>query len=119
MFKLFRRKSTIPSDRKLQEIRDILFPPYVKRVDGSGTVYNLDFSVDMNLEAVVSDIEDGYNDRASLNTLRNINDKLIRVRELLDVYQMLDTEAQYVLIDDSHRHDVGETIESSNTVDLL
>ena len=73
MFKIFKSKVSTPSSQKIEEIANILFPPYEVRLDKDGTKYQIDYSADMNLDSALSDLEDGYNDQTVRNTIKDIS----------------------------------------------
>jgi len=58
MFSMKRREVT-PSDELLREISDLLFPPF-RNEELKGEKYAIDSSVDTNIEAVLTDLQDGY-----------------------------------------------------------
>lgn len=65
---------------KVDEMRDVLFPPIYPR-EGGGEV---DDTVDGNLEAVIIDLESGRNDPVVHKTLNSILSKLVDVRRIID-----------------------------------
>ena len=81
--------------KKLNTISDSLFPKYETKRDSSGVKYHVDSSVDMNLEAVISDIEDGYVDKNTIQTLKAIAQKINEVRAVLDIMHELDPEVHH------------------------
>jgi hypothetical protein len=104
--KMFRveKKIETPSDQKLEEIKNILFPPLkleeeVSR-EGDTIKFHIDYSIDTNLDAVLIDLIEGNNDAAVQKTLNNMIAKLIQVRKILDTYPELNEEAKYIIVDD-------------------
>lgn len=97
---------------KLDQIRDILFPPCERHTDKQGVKYQVDFSVDMNLDAALTDLEEGYNDPTSRETIKKVANRLYQVREILDAYQEL-TDADYLIVDDLSE-DIDEKIQASD-----
>ena len=93
----------IPSDRKLEIIEEILFPRNeIKEEvseDGTSLKYRVDYSSDMNLDAVLIDLQQGINDRAVQNTIKEIIDRLIKVRNVLEVEDIGFEDAQYMIVD--------------------
>jgi hypothetical protein len=100
MFKIFRKKPETPSDILLEQIKNILFPPIETHIDKEGNKYHIDYSVDTNLDSVLIDLGEGYNDEVSQNTLKKINNRISEIRKLLDFQQQLEDDAKYVLADD-------------------
>lgn len=98
LMSILRRKEVVLRPEILQKVTDILFPPLVTR-RGEKEIYQIDYSVDSNLSAVLEDLEDGINDKSVQNTLRTIVNSLIEVRYLLNAYPILDDESKYVIID--------------------
>ena len=88
-------ESQLPAQKKLNAISDSLFPKYETKRDSSGVRYHVDSSVDMNLEAVISDIEDGYVDKSTVLTLKAIAKKINEVRAVLNVMHELDPEVHH------------------------
>ena len=108
MFKIFKMKPHTPADVKLEQIIQLLYPPLELNYAKDGTKFHVDRSVDTNLEAVLMDLEDGHNDKASQTTIRKVTDQLIKVRKLLEAYQEFDAEAKYFIADDPETSDVQE-----------
>jgi len=96
-------KQTTPADERLAQIKEILFPPSKlnEDMDKDGSIYKwqVDYSVDMNLDAALTDLEEGVNDQAVHNTIRDISKRLYSVRKLLDAYMELDPEAKYIMVE--------------------
>jgi hypothetical protein len=97
------KRSFTPSDKKLEIIKGLLFPPFEKQTLSDGNKILIDYSIDSNLEAVLSDLEDGHNDAASRKTIRLAIDRLIETRKILEAYGEFDTEAKYIVVDDLSR----------------
>jgi hypothetical protein len=100
MFNLFKKKSYVPEDVRLKKIIEILFPPLAVHVMPDGTKYHIDYSADSNLDAALSDLEDGSNDAVTQKTIRGISNRLVEVRKILEAYREMDKEAKYVIVDD-------------------
>lgn len=98
-----KKKIETPSDFKLEEIKNILFPPLELKEDyskeGDTIKYHVDYSVDMNLDAVLIDLQEGHNDSVSHNTINNVINRLMKVREILEAYRELDENAKYIIVD--------------------
>lgn len=101
-FKIVRKNYT-PAEEKLEQIKNILFPPCKlnEEMDKDGSLFKwqVDYSVDMNLDAALTDLEEGHNDTAVHNTIRDISKRLYSVRHVLDAYMELDPEAKYIMVE--------------------
>lgn len=98
MLKWLRRKEVVVRSEELQRVTEILFPP-LKTVENEGGVYQIDYSVDSNLESALTDLREGVNDSTVQNTITRAIEALIEVRKLLHAYPYLDERAKYVIID--------------------
>ncbi len=78
---MFRNLFTSKSKDKsvLDFISEVLFPPIIRLVE-DGTEFFIDRSIDANLMAVLNDLQDGYNDKHTLETLGFCIDQLTKVR---------------------------------------
>jgi DNA-binding transcriptional regulator GbsR (MarR family) len=97
------RKTYTPADKKLEEIKNILFPPLETRIEpseNSTLKYHVDYSVDSNLDAALMDLKDGNNDEIAQKTIDNAITKLHKVRRLLEAYAQLDKDAKYIIVED-------------------
>lgn len=108
MFAWFKKKPKTLEGRELEHIAQILFPPLEKRTDKDGNVYQIDKSVDTNLESILYELQDGNNDRLSHESLNKVIGRLIEVRKILDVYPELDKKTKYVIVDDYELKGVPE-----------
>lgn len=68
----------------LRKIAEILFPRPMQHEE-NGVRFLEDRSIDMNLDAVLTDIEDGYTDERVQKTIRDAVTSLIEVRRLMQV----------------------------------
>lgn len=93
------RKANTPAEEKLEKIKDILFPALVREKDLNGDLIYVDHTCDMNMESVITDLRDGYNDVTVQESLVDILKRLIEVRKILNVLSEFDPEAKYVIID--------------------
>ena len=100
MFGMFsvKRKPKTTSDEKLEKVIAILFPPLELAEEGD-IKYHIDYSADTNLDAVIIDLEEGHNDHIAQKTLKDISDRLFRIRKILEAYRELDKDAQYIIVD--------------------
>lgn len=94
------KKIETPAEQKLEDIKNILFPPLKSYIDKEKNKFHIDYSADTNLTSVLLDLEEGYNDEASQKTIRGVIDQIDKVRKVLEFYQSLDKDAKYILSDD-------------------
>lgn len=102
MFTVKKKNPETPAEIKLEEIKNLLFPPLELREsikDGDIIKYHIDYSIDTNLDSVINDIQEGYADKTVLNTLTDVIDRLYKVRELVEAHMELDKDAQYIIVD--------------------
>lgn len=97
MWKWFKKKPKTTAEQKLEEISNILFPP-LELSEKDNIKFHIDSSADNNLDAVLCDLQDGYNDEGTHNTLKNISDRLFKVRQILESYAEFNVEAKYVVL---------------------
>lgn len=97
MFNFFKKKSDVLNEdqRKLKVLSDILYPPADVKVDEDGTKYYIDFSLDSNLQSVLSDLEDGINDEATKSTLRHIVGELYKVRDAIEAFHEIPQDVDF------------------------
>lgn len=112
MIKLPWKKSNTPqtdSDKLIQEIRSILFPPLKleSKIDSDGekVIFHIDYSVDSNLDSVLMDLQEGYNDVTSQKTISKVISRISRVRKLLNASINIHDEAKYIIVDDMEESD--------------
>lgn len=96
----FVKKNKTDEKLLLEEITKLLFPPLELYTDKDNVSYQIDYSVDTNIESVITDLEDGYNDETARKTLKKITERLNQVRKLLLVEQKIHKNVQYVIVDD-------------------
>lgn len=106
MFGLFnvKKEPATPAEEKLDMIKNLLFPQLELREkydEESDQIikYHIDYAVDSNLESVLSDLEDGFNDPACHRTINNTIKTLNEVRKLLEAYWSIETDAKYIIVD--------------------
>jgi hypothetical protein len=105
MFEFFKRKpkeQLTTADEKLEQLRNLLFPEPEIEMEGDMEFY-VDSSVDMNLESVIVDLQEGHNDAVCQKTLKNISDRLYKARKILQAYFEADPNIKYVVVDDGHQ----------------
>jgi hypothetical protein len=93
-----KRKTIVVRPEELQRVTELLFPP-LDTVERDDMVFQVDYSVDSNLQSALYDLEEGNNDKVVQNTIRKAIDALIEVRKILQAYPELDERAQYVIVD--------------------
>lgn len=98
MLKWLRPKPVVIRPEELQRAVDILFPALETR-EGKDGVYQIDYSVDSNLQSALIDLQDGTNDKVVQTTISKAIDALVEVRKILQVYPLLDERAKYVIVD--------------------
>lgn len=87
--KLYKSPSAIPrppcptDEPTLVKVRDILFPQ-IELHEQEGMKFMVDRSVDNVLDAILTDLMDGFNDESSQETIRRVIDRLSAVRGLLN-----------------------------------
>jgi len=96
---MFKAKPKTTAEQKLEEIKNILFPPFAKQTKEDIT-FLIDYSADSNLQAVITDLEEGHNDEIMQGTINKVIDRLVEVRKILKAYGEFDTDAQYIIVDD-------------------
>lgn len=89
------------SDKKLNEIKDLLFP--TTKVEetvenGEKFKYMVDYSVDNNLYAVLIDLQEGVNDKTCHKTINNCINVLLKVRNILEAHMYLEKDAKYITV---------------------
>lgn len=98
MLKWLKPKTVVVRPEDLQKVADVLFPALETR-EGKDGVYQIDYSVDSNLQSALNDLEEGTNDKVVQDTIKKAIDALIEVRKILHVYPILDDRAKYVIVD--------------------
>jgi flagellin-specific chaperone FliS len=98
------KKPLTTAEEKLEEIKNILFPPLElhEEISKEGDIikYHVDYSVDSNIDAALIDLYDGNNDQVVQSTLNKAAARLNKVRRLLEAYAVFDAEAKYIIVDD-------------------
>jgi hypothetical protein len=114
MFKFFGKKleDKTLAEVKLDQIRELLFPPCDEHIDRDGQKYHVDYSADMNLDAALVDLEEGHNDEATRNTIKKVSARIYAVRKILDSYAEI-TDAHYLIVDDMSEIEI-EKIQASD-----
>ena len=102
MFEFFKKKPKEPlttAEEKLEQLKILLFPEPQIEMEGDMEFY-VDSSVDMNIESVIVDLQEGHNDVTCQKTLKNISDRLYKARKILQAYFEVDENISYVVVDD-------------------
>lgn len=103
MFNWFKKKDVTPADLKLEQVKNLLFPPLTLETEigkeGEIFKFHVDYSVDSNLDAVLIDLQEGHNDEVAQSTINEAIKTLIKVRILLGAEQEIDKEAKYIIVD--------------------
>lgn len=103
MMKFLKVKKQPPktsAEIQLEKITNILFPTPVTEVDKEGNKFMVDSSADINLEAALYDMQEGYNDETCQKTIKGVADRLYQVRQMLEIEAGLDAESKYVIVSD-------------------
>ena len=99
MFSMFKSKPKTTAEEQLEEIKNILFPPFKKQTEKDVT-FLIDYSADSNLQAAVNDLEEGHCDEIVIGTINKVVDRMVEVRKILKAYGEFDTDAKYIIVDD-------------------
>jgi hypothetical protein len=67
--------------------------------DGTSIKFHIDYSADSNLDAVLMDLQEGYNDPAAQKTILDVIKRLNNVRRMLEAYAELDKDAKYIIVE--------------------
>src|SRR5579864_8918888 len=93
---IWKKKQSL-ADEKLEQVKNILFPAARLQkeeiVDGKTITHHIDFSADWNLEAALTDLQEGHNDIVTQNTINSVIKSLIKVRKILGVEMKIDKTA--------------------------
>lgn len=107
MFGMFsvKKKVETPAEQRLEEIRNILFPPHeakesLDKKTGEVIKYYVDYSADLNLDSALYDMREGYSDEIVQKTVQDVIDRLYKVRDLVNASQVeFDPDAKYIIVD--------------------
>lgn len=99
MFKFKREDPKSEAEKKLQELKDLLFPEPNLEKEGDLEFY-VDYSVDWNIESVIVDLENQNSDEVCRKTLGNIVNRLFQARKILQAYYEMDQNVKYIYVDD-------------------
>ena len=96
--------------KQLDDIKQILFPAFETTTTDEGQIIQIDYSADSNLEAALSDIEDGYSDETVQQTIKNVIDRVYKIRKLMNVWQEIKAETQGIVIAAQRSEPIDESI---------
>ena len=93
-----------PSDQLIENIKQLLFPQLELEIEHDPKTdyvskFHVDYSIDSNLYAALTDLMDGNNDEITRGTIQKSIDKLNKVRKMLEAYAIIDEEAHYIIVD--------------------
>lgn len=91
---------------EIQQVVELLFPNFTTEEMPDGTIFQIDRSIDSNLDAALTDLQDGKNDFAVQKTISGVLNRLITARKILQAYPMLDTRAKYIIVDNLEHTEV-------------
>lgn len=91
-------KPVVVREGVLQEVADKLFP-VPEEVEKDGITIVVDRSVDSNLWAALTDLEEGTNDKVTRDTIRACARQLDQVRTLLLANYPVNEKARYLMVD--------------------
>lgn len=100
MFKFFQKPPKTDAEKKLEEISKLLFPEPEEAESPDGDKFLVDYSVDMNLDAALVDLEEGHNDEVCRKTIKKVANRLYEVRQLLNAHYIDGKKFNYVVVDD-------------------
>jgi hypothetical protein len=100
--KIVRQFPDTEAGRKLQEVKDILYPPCALDTVGEFKV-QIEYGADYNLDAALTDLENDANDDVSRGTIKEVCERLYKVRKILEAYVELHEDAQYMIVDNFGR----------------
>lgn len=89
------------AEASLAEIQKLLFPPLELKTDEQDRSYHVDKSIDGNLYAILLELEEGVNDEITQNTLKSVLSSVTKIREILNIYNDMNPEAQYLIVENT------------------
>lgn len=117
MFGMKKRELT-RGDILIKQLSDLLFPPFRTEEIG-GEKIAIDASVDTNIDAVLSDLKDGYLDETCINTVQAIFDRLYKARELMNAFHQIDAGVSKYIITMEKPADIAEKITAADDEEVL
>ena len=78
--------------------------------------YHVDYSVDYNLDGALTDIEMGYADKVSQETIKYAIGQLAKARKILQPSEEVDEDVKYFIVDNlpDSREDISEQIRAKD-----
>jgi hypothetical protein len=108
----FRKIPKTTAEKKLEQIKELLFPELVLQEDfdetGELIKFQVDYGVDSNLDAALIDLQEGYNDGATQKTISSVVKRLYKARKLLEAEAKIHSESKYLIVDDGSKDDIGD-----------
>ena len=111
-FKIKKKPST-PAEEQLDIIKNILFPPaeIKQEIDPKNEnkpfKWLVDYSADMNLHAALVDLEEGHNDPAVHKTIKDIIERIVKIRDMFEARMEFDPEAEYIMVESKKESEDG------------
>ena len=104
---LVNKRVETPAEQRLEEIREILFPPHSTKEhtdpETEETVkIQIDYSADLNLDSALYDIREGYSDEVVQKTIQDVLERLYKIRKILNAEAEIDSEAKYIIVDNKN-----------------
>lgn len=96
---LWRKRKKLPENEQLSEVVKILFPEFTTENLPNGDIFQVDESVDNNLEAALIDLQTGENDKMIQSTIQKAINRLRQVRSLLEVQQEINPDARAIIFE--------------------
>ena len=93
----FNKKRYTPESDKMKRVIDTLFPQLTTHQEDD-IRFQVDNSVDSNLEAALMDLQSDINDETVHNTIRSCINRIRSLRKTLDIHHLIDLEAQYLMV---------------------
>jgi hypothetical protein len=85
--------------KEVEVISQHLFPSLENESLPDGSMFQVDYSVDSNLERVLNELQDGINDKQVHKTIMECIDRLIAVRKEFDIYPEINTKSKGIVVD--------------------
>lgn len=96
---LWKKRKKLPENEQLQKVISILYPEYTTESLPNGDIFQIDESVDNNLEAALIDLQTGENSKMVQDTISKSIDRLREIRTILDVQQEINPMARAIIFE--------------------
>lgn len=100
------------AEQRLDEIRKILFPKSVRHTEldenGKEVTYHIDYSADLNLEAALTDIQEGYSDDTVRATISDVIERINSIRNILDEHLMFTNDVNFFVVENMRKENVED-----------